>query len=670
MIFIILAFLASLSIAAFQYFYNTKERSQLTYWLSFLRFLTLFSIFILLINPSIKKTTIETKKPQLLVAVDNSSSIKQQSQNKNVTSFVQLLKGNTYLNTKFTLNFYEFGNEINTLDSLSFSETKTNLELPFKEFSKLYKEGINPVVIITDGNQTIGNNVAFVNYESPVYPFIVGDTTIVEDIYINQVNVNKFTYINNNLPVEVFVNYNGTKSVNKTLKVYHNNKVIYSEQLQFSNAKKVQTATFFITSSERGNQYFTAAIESLSEEKNTINNSKTFSVNVIEEQTKILLLTSIIHPDLGMLKKSIESNKQRSVTIFNIENKNYKINDYQLIILYQPNNKFNTVFKDINDKKRNHFIITGVSTDWNFLNSNQKIFSKIPTNQIENYNPVLNKNYAIFQTNEMDFDNFAPIEDVFGDVKFLSSFNTLLYQKIGNITLQKPLLATYEKDLQKGAILFGENMWRWRMNSYSENRNFEHFDSFISNLIQYLASTQLNKRLNITIEPLYYSNEIINVSASYLDKNLNFDSRSKLFFTIFNKDKSVLKKVPFALDFNSFKLELADLLSGDYNFTVSVENQKETISGIFKVLPFDVEQQFNNATSGNLKQLALNTKGAVFYNNQENKLIQQLIEDNQYKSVQKSSIQKTPLIEWKWLLALIVTLLSIEWFVRKYFGEI
>lgn len=670
LIFIVLAFFVAVGIAGFQYIFKNKERSQLNYWLSFLRFLALFSIFILLINPSVKKRIIETIKPKLLVAIDNSSSIKHQSQSENVLNFVELLKNNTALNDKFEVDFYQFGTQLNTLDSLSFKESKTNLQLPFKEFSKLYKDETNPIVIITDGNQTLGNNVAFANYKSPVYPFIVGDTTIVEDIFINQLNVNQFTYINNNLPVEVFINYNGDKSVTKTFKVYHNNKVVYNKQIEFSTTKKVHTESFFITSKQSGNQYYTAVIEPLVNEKNKENNSKIFSVNVIEDQTKILLLTSITHPDLGMLKKAIESNKQRSVTILNIDNKNLKLIDYQLIIIYQPNNKFNAVFKEVVDKKLNHFIITGLSTDWNFLNSAQKIFSKTVTNQSEKYSPVLNKEYAIFQTNEIDFNSFAPLEDLFGEVNFSSTYNTLLYQKIGTITLQKPLLATYEVANQKGAILFGENSWQWRMNNFKENRSFEQFDGFIANLIQYLSSTQLNKRLNVVIEPMYYTNETISISASYLDKNLNFDDRSKLWITVFNNNKTILKKVPFALEFNSFNLELSDLKAGDYNYTVSVENQKETVSGIFKVLPFDVEQQFSNSNPQDLKILAQNTNGTIFYNNQENKLIQQLLLNDSYKIIQKSTIEKTPLIEWKWLLAFIVILLTIEWFMRKYYGKI
>jgi hypothetical protein len=48
--------------------------------------------------------------------------------------------------------------------------------------------------------------------------------------------------------------------------------------------------------------------------KNTYNNSKNFAVEVIDQKTKIAL-TAINHPDVAALKRSIESNAQRTVTI-------------------------------------------------------------------------------------------------------------------------------------------------------------------------------------------------------------------------------------------------------------------------------------------------------------------------------------------------------------------
>lgn len=670
LLYIVLAVFSALFLAVFQYLYKSKEKSQLNYWLSFLRFLTLFSIFLLFINPFIQKSIVEVVKPTLLVAIDNSASIKYNGQEKRVTKVLDAFKTNSVLNSTYEIEYYSFGKEVKVLDSLMFNDSQTNISKPLQDFSKLYKEGVNPVVLITDGNATSGATVSFVPYKSPVYPLIVGDTTAIDDIYISQLNANNYSFIDNKFPVEVFVNYTGTKSVSKKLSITHKGKVIHSEVLNFNNATKSNISNFYITSVNSGIQYYTATIEALTNEVNNINNSKTFSVDIIEEKSEILILTSTVHPDLGMLKKSIESNKQRAVTIKNINEKLVEISDYQLVILYQPTKEFKEAFSEISTKKMNYFIISGTNTDWRFLNQAQTFFKKEVITATENYVPVYNVNYATFIHKDIGFSSFAPLENNFGTITFSIPYQTLLSKKIGAIEMEEPLLATFENNIQKGGILLGENSWRWRMNSFIETKSFENFDGFMSNLVQYLTSNLKNKRLKATVKPLFYTNEKIEVWASYLDKNLNLDSRAKLWLTVVNSDNNLVAKIPFAAVNNRFVAELSNIPAEEYNYTVSVENQSESISGNFKVLPFNVEQQFSQSSDHSLKILATKTSGKIFYTNQEADLITSLIYSDTAKSIQKATIIKTPLIDWKWILGFIILLLSIEWFTRKYFGKI
>jgi len=668
---IILAVFTALFIAVFQYLFKEKKESQLNYWLSLLRFISIFLIFILILNPSIKKSVIEVVKPKLLIAVDNSASIKYTFQESNVNNLVELFKKDEELNDKFLINYFGFGSTISVLDSLNFSDPQTNLALPLQEFSKIYKSANNPVVLISDGNQTLGSNIEFSNYKNPVYPFIVGDTTILEDIFIKQLNVNKFSNINNKFPVEIFINYEGAKSVSKKLSIYHNKQKVYSKLLHFSKDETVKTESFFLTATTKGTQYYTAIIDELDNEQNTLNNSKTFSINIIEEKSNILVLSSITHPDLGMLKKTIESNELNSVTISNSSNYKGNISDYQLIILNQPTNEFKNIFEEIKAENLNYFIISGLNTDWEFLNKIQKDFSKNIISQSQNYHPVFNANYSSFLSDDIGFSDFAPLNDSFGDITFNIPYNTLLFKKVGTIETQKPLLATFENKNQRSGILFGENSWRWRMNSYVASKTFENFNGFISNLVQYLSSNSKNKRLTISAKPIYYANETIQISASYLDKNFNFDSRAKLWLTVLNKENNFLKKIPFAALQTKFVAELSNLIPTEYTFSISVDNNKDlTASGNLKILPFEIEQQFSNANNKSLKILAAKTKGRVYYSNQEIELIKNLKDDERYKSIQKTNIVKIPLINWKWILALILLSLSLEWFIRKYYGKI
>ena len=667
---IILAVFIALFLAFFQYIYKNKEESQLKYWLSFFRFITFFSILLLLINPSIKKEIFEIIKPNLIVAIDNSSSIKNSSQENTVNATLNLLKEDSALNDRFSIDYFSFGSELKIADSLNFNESQTNLFLPFDEFSKIYKEKQAPVIIITDGNQTVGNNIDFLNFKNPVFPVIVGDTSKVEDIFIKQLNVNKFTFKGNEFPVELFVNYEGNNSVTKKLTIQHKGKVVFSKDLHFSKQKNAQTVSFYLKANDANTQFYSAKIESLQNEQNTVNNIKNFSIEVIEEQSEILILSAINHPDLGMFKKSIESSKQRKVTISTIEKFKGNLTNYQLIILYQPNNTFKSIFEEIYLSKINYFVVSGLNTDWDFLNRIQTDFKKNSISEIENYQAVFNPNYAGFMTEDIGFSSFPPLAATFGEVTFSVPHQVLLFQKIGAFETENPLLVTFENDTQKGAVLFGENSWRWRMSSFQAAKSFDYFDAFIANIMQYLVSNFKSKRLNVAVNPIYFSNETIQISANYLDANLKVDSKAKLWLTISNKDNNFLSKIPFSFINNRFIVELSNIPANEYRYTVTVENEKETVSGLFKISPFDVEQQFTQANDTALKKIAAKTEGAIFYNNEGSALIDILKADARFKSIQKSVIIKTPLIDWQWLLGLILLSLSIEWFVRKYNGKI
>jgi hypothetical protein len=119
---------------------------------------------------------------------------------------------------------------------------------------------------------------------------------------------------------------------------------------------------------------------------------------------------------------------------------------------------------------------------------------------------------------------------------------------------------------------------------------------------------------------------------------------------------------------NSFKVNLDGLSAGGYNFSVKELNSKTSHSGHFEILDFDIEKQFVNPDVEKLSQLATQTQGKVYYPNQVDSLIKLLLENENYKAVQKEIISKTPLIDWIWLLVFIAISLASEWFLRNYNG--
>jgi len=657
-------------VAYFQYFYKAKNTAKVTISLFFLKALSLFLLLLLLINPIIKTTTYQNTKPTLSVLVDHSKSIEFFNEAVSVKDIVNQLKTNNSLNDKFALENFGFGDNLQVTDSVFFNANETNIYKAINGLDNLNKRKNAPIILITDGNQTIGNDYEFISSNKKIYPIVVGDTTIYKDLKITQVNVNKYSYIKNKFPVEVILNYQGKESITTKFSIFNGAKIVFTKNITFSKEVNSKIITTNLTSTKEGLNYYTASLQKIENEKNTQNNNKNFSVEVIDEQTKVLIVTAVLHPDIGAIKKAIESNKQRTVDVFLIDKFKNQINDYQLVVIYNPNNKFNDLLNQIKQNNSNFILVTGTNTDWNFLNKQQLGFSKKHINQTENYGANYNSSFLTFLQKDIGFDQFAPLEDKFGEVIFSKDHQNLLTQKINGIQTEQPLLSLLDVNNQKISILFGEGIWKWRASSFLNTNSFQEFDQFIGNLVQFTASNKKRSRLEVNTDNLYPANSNINISAFYTDNNYKFDARASIEITITNTATKEVKKLPLSLINNSYQVSVDNLTSGNYIFSVEVLGQNIKKYGKFKISDYQIEEQFTSANKNKLQNLAYKTGGKLYYKNQIESLIQHLIEDKTYFTTQKSIEKENNLIDWKWILFLVVVLFTSEWFIRKYFGKI
>jgi hypothetical protein len=282
----------------------------------------------------------------------------------------------------------------------------------------------------------------------------------------------------------------------------------------------------------------------------------------------------------------------------------------------------------------------------------------------------LNANYATFILDDLNFGDFPPLETEFGETEFSIPFETILYKTINGRQINEPLLATFEINDRREAVLNGEGIWRWRAQSYLDDQSFENFDNFIGKLVQYLSSNQKRNRLNVNYESFYNGNDNITVATQFFNKNYEFDATANLQISLKNKDDQSTKTYPFLLKNNSYEVDLSGLAAGDYDFTVSVGSENISTSGVFKVLDYNVEQQFLNANVSKLQKLSANSQGTSYFIDNTNNLISDLLNDKRFVTIQKSTKNSMPLIDWQWLLAIIVLSLAAEWFIRKYNGLI
>jgi len=671
-LYIVIAAVIAVALAIFMYGYKTKYSGNLRWIFGALRFITIFSILLLLINPKFKSETYTIEKPKLPVLIDNSASIVELDQKDQVLETIAALKTDESLNDKYELSFYTFGNEFKQMDSISFSERNTNISKALQQTDQLFKNDVAPTIIISDGNQTFGTDYEFSSKtnKNSIFPIIVGDSTLYKDLRIQQLNTNKYAFLKNQFPVEAILVYSGEEAVTTQFVVSQGTTTVYRQNVSFSEEDNTQTVSLTLPASSVGLQKYTAQLLPIDAEKNTVNNSKRFAVEVIDQATNVLVVSEVIHPDIGALKKAITSNEQRRFELKKPAEALQLLNEYQLIILYQPDRSFAKVFDEIEKLKKNTLVITGISTDFSFLNSIQENFTKEVSGQAEEASASLNLNYGTFAMTDIGFDDFPPLKTRFGGLEINIPHEVLLQQTIDGFDSGSAMLATMELNGKRDAIWDGEGFWKWRAQSYLKNNDFVEFDEFVGKLVQYLASNKRRSRLEVSNESFYYNNNQIRVSAQYFDQNFVFDSRASLNITVLNEETEGSTVFPMLLKNNFYEVDLNSLPAGEYRFTVSVQGENITRSGNFSILDFNVEQQFGNANVTKLRSLATNTNGKAYFITQTEDLIDSLVENDNYKQIQKSQQKVVPLVDWKYLLALIVITLATEWFIRKYNGLI
>ncbi|MEM8846965.1 MAG: VWA domain-containing protein [Bacteroidota bacterium] len=669
---IILAVIAALTIVFYQYFFKARHKGSLRIVLASLRFIVLFGAFLLLINPKFVDKEYFLEKSNLILLLDDSASMLKSSSADDIEDYVKEISENEALQERFSQFQFKFGSQLNENDSLSFQQENTNIANALSQTNDLFINGNNTVVLLSDGNQTLGRDYEFLNLNENVQinSVVIGDTTAYADISIGQVNTNTYAFLGNKFPVEAIIEYSGEERVSKNLVVRLDGKRVFQETISFNaneNSKRINT---LIEAESVGLKTLEFQIAALNNEKNTINNTKVVALEVIDEKTNVTLVSDMLHPDIGAFKKAIESNEQRQLKVVKPNATEEVLGATDVFILYQPNGKFKRIYDFIEAGNYNHFTVTGTQTDWRFLNQIQTNFFKEDFNQKEEILPVMNKSFSEFGLGDFDTGNYPPLISNLGDLEVSVSHQNILYQRIKGIDLDVPLLTVINASDSKEAILFGENIWRWRAKSYLNNSTFGIFDDFVGKLILFLNSDGKRSRLELDYKTVFSGTDAARIKATYFDKSYNLDPNGNVQIEIKGQGSNYNRKAPMLFKGSFFEYDLENLNPGTYEFKVKEERDNISKSGTFRIVEFRQEDQMFSANYKKLQRLSEKSNGKLYFPNEIGALATDLLNSKETLPIQKSKQNVVSLIDYRLLLGLIVFCLALEWFLRKYNGLI
>ena len=658
----------SILLAVFQYREELKKKEDRTYLFVALRSLIFIVIGLLLLDLSITSTSTNIIKPRLAILADNSSSMKDKISAKELENKIRTLSQQKDISDRFFTNIYQFGEAFKKLDTLNLNDNKTNIQKGLSTLSELYPSNELAIVLLSDGHQNYGPDFAHYarNRKMKIYPVAIGDTASYKDLSVDRINHNDYSYLGNEFPVEILVNYEGDVPVKSQINIRNNKKLLFSKKLSFDQDKRSAIINAKIKTKKAGLRKYQVKLKPIDNEKNTSNNETSFQIEVIDDQLKVLLLSSIIHPDLGALKRSIETNERRQVIIKTGDEFKGNLDDYESIILYQPDRRLTSYLSQLENKNASLLIIGGEKTDYRSLSKELGFFNKQNDKKTEDFQGVYNKGFQKFQFDNLRFSNFPPLSDQFGDVEISGEHNILLYKSVNGIKTEAPLLFEKEQGNRKFIFLLGEGIWKWRGEIFRQRESFTPFDRFLDKWVQYLNVDE-KERLEVDAKRSYRSGSNGKVIARYYDANYEFDPRAKLKIRV-KKSDGQDKVFDMPLINDRFTFDINNLSSGTFSYEVFVEGQSFQETGSFNIEAFTIE---NKQYGANVEQLLSASENDRIYTlNSFNELQQELLKDEMFQPVQKSTQNKKSLINWYYLLVLLIVFLSIEWLLRKYNGLI
>ena len=669
---IFLAAIAALTIVFYQYFFKNTQKGTLKIVLAALRFVVIFCAFLLLINPKFVDTEYFLEKSNLVLLMDDSESMQKFPEAQNLSEEAKKILEDERVKERFDSFQFVFGSELDETDTLSFENVNTDIANAITKMDELFLNGTNTLVLFSDGNQTLGRDYEFLNVQDKlrINSVVVGDTTSYDDLSIDRINANNYTFLGNKFPVEVIVAYSGSGNVTKNLSIRMDGKRIFQKNLTFTANQNSQNITTLIEAENVGLKSLDVQIASLENEKNLTNNTKQVAFEVIDEKTNVTLVADMLHPDIGALKKAVESNEQRNLDIVGPDVKMDVLRNTDVLILYQPKNTFRRIYDFVKTNTSNLLTITGTQTNWNFLNQIQPYYFKEDFEQKEEILPVLNKSFSTFGLGGFDTSDYPPLLSNLGDLEILVNHENILYQQIKGVDLDKPLLSLINTENRKEAVLFGDNIWRWRVKNYLDTIDFKDFDDFVGKLMLFLNSSGKRSRLELDYKTVYEGSTRASIKANYFAESNNLAPNGSLTITIKGTDVDYSREAPMLFKGSFHEYDLSNLNAGSYRFTIKETGAKISKTGSFRILDFKPENQRYSANYKKLERVAKKTGGKLYYPDNLEIMVDDLLESEHAIPVQKSRQNVVSLIDFRILLGIMALCLAFEWFIRKYNGLI
>lgn len=647
------------------------ESNALVWVMRVLRFLGLFLVFVLLLSPIIRLKVQKEIKPGLAIFLDKSKSISDTVKN----AFAQKVRSAAEkLNDKYNVQVYSFGGSVGALNDSNIASNSTSIASVFDYTNEILEgKNITDLVIISDGIQNSGLNPLFKKLAKParVHAFGLGDTVQYPDVWVSAMDANSTVFFENEFTIETGIRCAGIQASNIVAELWADGQKIQTQT--WTRTGNFGRLSFVVKPNSVGLKHYEIKIPAVQGESNLVNNNKSIWVQVTDTRRKVALIAHAANPDIAAIARALETNVQYEISRF--ESRNMPpIAAYDIFVCHGfPTSQDELKYlRDLQAAKKAFWVIFTTQTNPGFIKSNEFGLDPATASGVNNAQAYYNSNFSEFLSDnafEADVKNWPPLLSPYGRYRTGPGFKTLLFQKIGAVNTEMPLMGFTSNNSSRQAWLMGEGIWKWRLKDYEITREHKNFDGLISKTMQYLGAAEVKQKFSVFMEkPGVNRQENVTIFAEYLNQSGELDNHLDCELQV-SSSSGFSKSLKFAKNGRRYRADLGQLPAGDYKFKASVlGGARETANGTFSVTDQLVELENTVADHGLLRKLATSHDGLFFNSEQWDQLLAQLQNTKQVSNLLTQEVKVTELIHWKWFFALIILLFGAEWFLRKREG--
>lgn len=588
-----------------------------------------------------------------------------------VKAFVQnrLAQLQNKLGEKYAVNYLLFGSKVRQKKEADFKDRETDLDELLKETESNYaNQNIGALVVLTDGKYNRGSNPLYRSEKSsfPLWLIGSGDTTIFKDYWIQKINHNEVVYAGNDFPIEVQINAVKCAGQKATVTLLEGKKIIQSRELVITQDQFSTINNFTVTAQNPGLKKYTVTVTSEGEEKNKINNSRTFVIEVINSQQKIVFLAHAPHPDVAAIREAISSNSAFQLDYYALPSQPVNLKGANLVILHGYNTFYLPIINSCRSEGIPYWVIQPSVFDG--LSG-----LKVNTN-LQRFNdtePFLNPSFGLFTLSD-ELRRFVAempaVKTPFGRYDVSLGTQSLLYQKTGSVETESPLFCFTEEGGLKSAVFAGDGLWQWRMKDYVQHGSTTLFKELIGKTIQYLSVKNDKSFFRVQAPRIISENENVQLGAEVYNKSYESVIESDVTLALTNSEGKTFNYA-FSKLKKSYQLDLGQLSPGEYTYKATTKYNNEVFvkQGAFAVSEVLSEKIGLTADHMVLRQMAQRSGGRFFKLEQSSELELSLQNNPSIKPITYTESATMPLLDLKIIFWLILILLSAEWYVRKRF---